>query len=430
MTRSFLLVLTVIGAMRMHAGAQTRLTVPLNQYARDDRFERFNLNLALFDMPNDTLLTWDFEGLTTAQPRVAKRPPGFKAYAYGFLFFAGHQSADNAGYLPLLVGNPYHKNPTLYADLNGNYDFTDDSVVHTLPWRGDSSVIDFCIPGTLQCSRVKFTRHVVDGKYIYKELMNEFYAMTYPNRKFIGMEHCYREQHYQTRFGVLTVGGETCLVGLYDGNNNGVYNEADSDRFVMANPGDTVFYPFDDLYSSVLSNKAGKCFVDKNGKQYEWVSASADGTSLVLNVLDQTSNANQIKTGKKLPKFKYITWKGERRKIAKLRKYELFIYFGSPQSPGFKDDTAALRILAHTYADRLKVIGFIEVNKSYELSIFGQYSYLNWILAYKDKELNRKLGIRGLPSSIYTRKRRRVQAYNLSPQALLNQLNAAQSTKP
>lgn len=405
--------------------AQNLVTVKLDAYGRDDRFERFNLNMALFDLPGDTMLTWDYEGLTEARQRQVKKPNGFSAYAYGFLFFAAHQNTDNPGYLPVLVGNPYHKNPTLFADLNGNYDFTDDAFERELPWRGDSTVIDFCIPGTDVCSRVKFSRHTVDGKFAYKELMNEFYAVNYPNRKFIGMEHCYREQHYQTKYGVLNIGGEACLVGLYDGNNDGIYNEADSDRFVMANLSDTVFYPFDELYSSLISHKAGKCFVDKNGKQFEWVSASPDGSSLQLRVLDQTNNANQIKVGKKLPRFKYITWKGERNKIAKLRRYELFIYFGSPQSPGFKEDTAALRILAHKYADRLKVIGFIEVNKSYELSIFGQYSYLNWILAFKDKELNKNLGIRGLPSSIYTKKRRKVVAYNLSPKALLEQLEKA-----
>ena len=262
----------------------------------------------------------------------------------------------------------------------------------------------------------------MEGKQAYKELMNEFYQLTYPNRKFIGMDNGYRTQQYQVKSGVALAGGDSIRIALFDANNNGVYNEPDSDRFVLANLTDTVFYPFDDLYGSTISKKSGHCFIDKNGKQLEFVSATSNGSRVTFKVLDQTNNSGQIKAGKKLPRFKYITWKAERKKISKLRKYQLYIYFGSPQAANFAADTAALRVLAHDYEKTLRVIGFIEVNKSYELSIFGQYSYLNWILAYKNKDLNKKLGIRGLPSSIYAKKRRRVVKYNLTPNELLQEL--------
>jgi hypothetical protein len=257
---------------------------------------------------------------------------------------------------------------------------------------------------------------------MYKQLMNEFYQLTYPNRKFIGMDHCYRIQQYQIKSGLAIAGVDSIRVALFDGNNNGFYNEPDSDKFILANLSDTVFYPLDDLYSSTINKKNGHCFVDKNGKQIEFVRASPYGENLTFNVLDQTNNSEHIKEGKKLPRFKYITWKGEHQKINKLKKYELYIYFGSPLATNFSSDTAALRVLASRYSKSLRVIGFIEVNKSYELSIFGQYSYLNWILAYKNKDLNRMLGIRGLPSSIYTQKRRRVIRYNLTPNELLQEL--------
>jgi hypothetical protein len=264
----------------------------------------------------------------------------------------------------------------------------------------------------------------MESKQAYKELMNEFYQLTYPNRKFIGMDNGYRTQQYQVRSGIALAGGDSIRVGLFDANNNGIYNEPDTDRFVLANLIDTVFYPFDDLYGSTISKKNGLCFIDKNGKQFEFVRASKNGDMVTFKVLDQTNNSDQIKVGKKLPRFKYITWKAERKKISKLKKYQLYIYFGSPQASNFAADTAALRVLANDYEKILRVIGFIEVNKSYELSIFGQYSYLNWILAYKNKDLNKKLGIRGLPSSIYTKKRRRVVKYNLTPNELLQELKA------
>ena len=415
------LLLIIFQAMRLFA--QQEKTVALTAYARDDRFDRLNLNLALFELENDTILTWDYEGLKKAKAIPIVKPEGFKAYAYGFVFFGGNYKGNNTGFITVLLGNPYHTKPTLYADLNNNNNFTDDNYSVILPWRGDTAEIEMCISGTKLCTKIKFTRHLMENKQMYKQLMNEFYQLTYPNRKFIGMDHCYRIQQYQIKSGLAIAGEDSIRVALFDGNNNGLYNEPDSDRFILANLNDTVFFPFDDLYSSTINKKNGHCFVDKNGKQIEFVRASPYGENLTFNVLDQTNNSEHIKVGKKLPRFKYITWKGEHQKINKLKKYELYIYFGSPLATNFSSDTAALRVLASRYSKSLRVIGFIEVNKSYELSIFGQYSYLNWILAYKNKDLNRMLGIRGLPSSIYTQKRRRVIRYNLTPNELLHELN-------
>ena len=403
--------------------AQQQITVNLNEYARDDRFDRLNMNMALFEVANDTVLSWDFEGMKKAEAIAIIKPEGYNSYAYGYLFFAGNNAGKSPGFLTVLVGNPYNTIPTLYIDLNNNFDFTDDNFIAKLPWRGDTVAISFCLPNTDKCTQVKFTRHNILGSHAYKDLLNEFYQTTYPNRKFIGMDHCYRQQQYQIKSGVALAGGDSIRFALFDGNNNGIFNEPDSDRFVIANLMDTVFYPFDELYSSTISKKEGICFVDKNGKQFEFKSATPNGSLLTLNVTSQSNNADQIKPGKKLPRFKYITWKGERKKIAKLRRYHVYIYFGSAQSTSFTADTIALRTLANDYQKTLRVIGFIEVNKSYELAIFGQYSYLNWTLAYKDKNLNKKLGIRGLPSSIYTQKRRRVITYNLTPNELLQELS-------
>lgn len=413
--------------LSLGARAQQQLTIPLNEISRDERFEKFNLNVALFELKADTILSWDYEGVREAKPLVVKKPGGFNAYAYGFVFSGANTAGYNPGFVTVIVGNPYHSNPTLFADLNNNLDFTDDGYQVRLPWRGDTSVIKLCLPDTQQCISIRFTRHKYDANFKYKELMNEYYRSTHPERNFLGMEHCYREQRYQVLSGTLVNGEDSFRIGLYDGNFNGIYNEPDSDRMVMADISDTFFYAFDELHSSVISKKQGNCFIDKNGKQYEFVSAASNGSFVTVNVLGNTNNSNQVKPGKKLPRFKFITWKGEKKKIAKFRKYQLYIYFGNPQAKGFTQDTLALRELAGKHQDKLRVIGFVEVQKSYELRIYGQYWELNWLLAYKDKELNKKLGIRGLPSSIYTKKRRRVIEYNLSPAEVLKRLNESQS---
>jgi hypothetical protein len=128
----------------------------------------------------------------------------------------------------------------------------------------------------------------------------------------------------------------------------------------------------------------------------------------------------RTKPGKKIPKFRFTNWQGAREKIKRYKKSHVFLYFTGPNVSGFDKDTALLRQIAAEDPERLKVIAFIDVNKSYELKTFGATSSLNWVAAYKDKEINRKLSVRGLPSSIWLCKRRRVVTYNLSPQQFLD----------
>ena len=99
-------------------------------------------------------------------------PEGFKAYAYGFVFFAGNYQGNNTGFITVLLGNPYHTKHTLFADLNNNNNFTDDNYSVILPWRGDTAEIEMCISGTKLCTKIKFTRHLMENKQMYKQLMN------------------------------------------------------------------------------------------------------------------------------------------------------------------------------------------------------------------------------------------------------------------
>ncbi|MFN7313884.1 MAG: hypothetical protein ACK5UI_10425 [Bacteroidota bacterium] len=405
------------------AFGQLKLNVALNEWARDDKFERVNMNLALFELPNDTILSWDFEGMRKPLPIKIIKPSGYKNYAYGFLFFGANRSGHSPGLVTFIIGNPYDKNPVFIPDLNNNNDFTDDHFTAAFPWRGDSILLSFCLPQNNRCFKAKITRHPLHQKGAYKELMNEFYAMNYPNRKFIGMDFSFRNQQYQVKAGTIAIGNDSFRIALYDGNNNGLFNEPDSDKMVVAYLGDTLFYPMDDLYSSTITINQGDCFIDKNGKQFVFESANANGESLLVSVFNQQLSSEQIKPGKSIPKFTYTDWRGNKLKSKKLRKYHAYIYFGSPQSTNFTNDTIMLRKITSEFGQQIKIVGFIEVNKSYELSIMGQFGKPNWTLAYKDKYINQKLGIKGLPSSVLTKKRRKVVTYHLTPQQLYDWCN-------
>jgi hypothetical protein len=81
-----------------------------------------------------------------------------------------------------------------------------------------------------------------------------------------------------------------------------------------------------------------------------------------------------------------------------------------------------LRKIAHEYPKKISVIAMIDFDKSYELKVFGMYSNLNWIAAFKDRYVLRDLKLRGLPSSLLLAKKRRVKQYGLTPEELYQSL--------
>ena len=106
------------------AQTDSTIDVKLAQYVKDDRFDKYQLTLALFLAKSDTIFSMDFEGTKPAKPIQIVKPDGFKLYGYGYIFFSGSSNPYNPGYVSVLVGNPYHKNPTIFVDENQNFDFT------------------------------------------------------------------------------------------------------------------------------------------------------------------------------------------------------------------------------------------------------------------------------------------------------------------
>jgi hypothetical protein len=107
--------------------------------------------------------------------------------------------------------------------------------------------------------------------------------------------------------------------------------------------------------------------------------------------------------------------RGEKLKLNKFRRKEVYIYFGSRNSKNFKSDTLMLRQIAALDTNNLKVVMVLYVNKSYELRIYNTDAKPNYALAYGTKELSRKMGIGSVPQTLYLGKRRRVKQYGLKP---------------
>jgi len=404
------------------------IEIPLTQYAKDDRFDKYQITLALFKVKGDTILSMDFEGTRPIKPIRIKKTGRHKEFAYGNLFFSGSQNKYNPGYVSVLVGDPYQRNPTLYIDHNQNFDFSDDSS-YKLPYFDEKALeLELFNTGNTE-GRIKILlsrTRPYGQKYEFRKYMDEYYAMAYKGREFMGFEFCYREQRYIARSGLVKQGKESFKIALLDGNANGLYNDPEIDKVMFVNPTDTILDATNPLYFVNFAANGKPTYFEKNDKLYQIVEVDPAGKFIRIKVSNDQVDFNRIKIGKKVPKVKFTPAKGDAFKISKLRRKEIYLYFGNRSAKNFVSDTMLLRQIAQLNPEKLKVICVLYVNKTYELRIFNSDAQPNYLLAFGTKELSNKLGINSLPQYLYLGKRRRVKKYGLNPNEFLREYHAQQ----
>lgn len=401
--------------------------VALTDFVKDERFDKMINPIAFYETKGDTILATDPEDIRPPQTILISRPEGFLNYAYGFVYFKGSPDKLNPGMMALLLVDYTEKQPRLFADHNGNYDFTDDGDALLLPgpWRfKDSAVLALRRSDRPDAGiNILLTRINFMNKYAYRDMLEEYYETSAGMRKFIGIENCFREQRYVTRSGVFANEGDTFRMALCDINGNGLYHDKDTDRLIIAGMQDSVFDTRDELHAFTLSDKKPDQYVERNGIQYEILRIDPAGRYINLRKSESSQQFDKIPAGKKVPRFSFYDWDGKKYKINRFRKKEVFIYYTGLYNKNFKQDTLLLREISHRFGDRIQIIVFLDVKKSYELKIFGTYSNLNWIAAFKDKYAIQAIKLRGLPSGLWLGKKRKVKAYNITPQQLLEYLN-------
>lgn len=422
----FLVCWFCIAQLFAQAQSDELIYVKLDEWAKDERFDKLQIVTPFFMLENDTIETLDFENMRTPQKIRVNKPQGFNSYAYGFLFFRGIPNKQNEGYVTVLMVDLSERVPKLFIDRNNNYDFTDDEPAMNIPTpfnRKQSVTVELARADNPKATvAIRLSRMDFSNKYSYKTLLNEYYEIYYKDRKFAGIEYCFREQRLNARQGIVRLADDSFRIALLDENVNGLYNETEADKILTANYIDTVFESKDVLRSMLIPKNREEWKIEKNGKVLELISIDPAGQYLTLHEIKDTSNLNRLPIGKKAPNISYIDWQSTKHKLRKLKRYNVFIYYTGPNAKNFSADTATLRTIATEFGNTVKVIGFIDVNKSYELKIFGGYSNLNWTAAYKNKYVAQDLKIRGIPSSLWLGKRRRVKQYNLTPQQFLEEL--------
>lgn len=400
------------------------ITVNLDTWGKDDRFHKYENTLALFKVQGDTIKSLDFEDLRPSVNIIIKKPTGYKNYAYGFLFFTGSNNYKNQGYVTVLVGDYNTVNPTMWVDVNQNFDFTDDEkIVMPYYYQKGMEIILPNAQNNLGGNKVLLSRTMLFGKLDLRKYKDEYYQYYYKDRTFVGLDFTYREQRYLAKTGIVKLNDDSFRIALHDGNSNGRFNDKDTDRVIVINYNDSIYDTTNDLFASKLSGNVKNNYFEKNGKIFEIVEADASGTFIKIKPSNSDMLFGKIAEGKKIPKVSITTHRGEKKNLKKLRKHQVFMYFTSLTSKNFEKDTAILRKIAAIDSCHIRVILFLYTNKSYTVRIYGSQSKANYTVALGHKILNKKLGIRGLPQTLLVGKRRKVIKYGITPEEYLNQLS-------
>lgn len=399
------------------------LTVVCNHWGIDDRFYKYEITLPLFLTQHDTIRTLTFENLFPAKNIIIKKPEGYVQYGYGFIFFPGAIDAINPGYTSVLVCNPYARNPKMIIDENHNYDFTDD-LTYALPYFNENGIeLDLNNSSfSLGKNRIRITRNYLFNKADYRKYMDEYYAYFYKDRKFCGMDYSYRIQHHIVRSGIVRINNDSFRIGLYDANKNGLFNDADTDKVMLIQYNDSIFDATSDIGSCTLKNGAHQNFIERNGFIFEIASIDSFGNHIqLIPTAGSDPKTWKYKTGKRIPRMKFTLYDASQLKLRKLRKQKVLFYFNKIDHPALEKDTLLLRQIAAIDTNKIRVIVFLWVDRSYELRIYGSQSKANYYVALGNKEIAKKLGIKGLPQTMYLNKRRRLIAYHKSLEEILNE---------
>jgi hypothetical protein len=423
-SRAFLCLILSLFLSRVYAQPDLFITNTPNHTSELKETKMLN-PIAFFEVEGDTIYSYDFENLKPSKPIHVKLPMHHQTYAYGYIYFNGVPNPHSQGMMNLLLCDYKSNKPILYIDQNNNGDFTDDDKPINMPrvysLKDTVDIFLSRLDNTEGRIVIKLSRMGFYNKASYRDMLNEYYHTFYPNRKFIGIDYCLREQRLLIKWGILQTPSDSFKIALLDANSNGIYNEAGIDKFITINLTDSFFDASNELQTYTIPNKKEKLYFDKNGISYLVLSIDEFGRHATIRSENELQSKG-IEPGKKAPNIMFYDWEGKKYKLKKFRKKQVFIYLSSQGSKDFASDTATLRIIADKFEKKIHVIGFVDVAKSYELRIFGTYANLNWIAAFKDKYLIRDLQLKGIPCSLLLDKKNRVIQYNMTPKLLLELL--------
>jgi len=405
---------------------QNKYTVYFDAYAKDHAFENSRMVVPVFKMQNQQMESYEQFGIESSKKTIihkVKLPDLSNTMDTGFAYIYSGINPNN-NYYPVLIANYGRrmKPAVIYVDQNQNFDFTDDGSPITYQLR--DSYVDIAIAHPTEINWqtiVRLSRFDFRKDLSFKKLTDEFYKRYQGERIFVGTDYSFREQRFQIKFNRIVAEGDSFQIALVDKNFNGLFNEPEIDQ-IRLEAYQADFFSKDFVFEVLKKDT----YFERNLKRYQVTHIDSFGRSISFVSNQSAALSRSLSLNKKVPKFKFTDAQGKTYKINRFRRKPMYIYFWSRDIPNFELDTAYLRKIESEFAKNIKIIALNYGDNPKRLSGFVEFNNVFWLNGLANKKIIQQYHVEQFPSSFLTKKRRRLQAVNISPKELYDMLK----TKP
>lgn len=423
------LLYTLLLILPLTGWAQDIVQVDFTETAYDERYHKSKLIIPVFKYTKNDIEEYEKFGiekknLKTFSIKQFPNMVGADDTAYGFIYYSGAPADINRGYVTFLMNNyrRWGKPAILHVDRNNNLDFTDDGPADTVGNYTYFLDIRFQhpqFPNAFYTARISRFELNKDEKYRY--LMDEYYTKNQGNKIFAGIDYSFKENRLNMRGATYNNSGDTFRLALYDGNFDGLYNNAEYDQLFVAQKGDTIFL---DDFAFAIDEKLKNTEFEWNYKVYKVTDIDPAGRYIKFYWDKNALSKKALRIGKKIPKFSfYLHDSKTKQKIKKYKRKGLYIYFYNTENPSFEQDTAALSQIHRQYGNCINIVTLNFGDYYKTISAMKVLDEIPYTVGLSNRELNRAFNIEQLPTGFLCRKRLKLAYKNIGPQEVLELLN-------
>jgi len=420
MRRSYTFIFVFLSGL---AFAQQQMRVNLISKVEDDKLKKTQAIIPVYKYVKSEIEPYSNFG-TVESKKIKwiniKRLPDLsncKDTGYSFIYFSGADNTENTGYILTIIGNYNRSRQTVhfYVDKNNNLDFSDDGPPLLMPFHQDSINVNLSNPQMAGSDyQVKFSRLVFGKNLTYKEMLNEHYQKRSGNKIFTKINNCYREQRYNLCSGNFKNETDSFTISVKDNNVNALYNDDGLDKIYIG--------PYK---QPVVSEDPIEYTSGKRKSKFEWnekefLIENIDplGRWIEISENKHSTSAKKLKTGRRVPKFSFMTEMNQKYSIKNFKRKHVYLYFWNDDLACLAEDTIYLRKLQVEFGNKLQVIGMNYGDEPKSMRFFQQYYSIPWLIGMSNKEINKKFYVENLPKAYWLKKRRKLKERNLSPKEM------------
>lgn len=407
--------------------AEGPVKVILNRYIQDEKTNRMQSLIPVYRYPKMPLEDPVNNGVKTKKDAGtfnAKLPDlkGYKDTEYAYIYYGGVlERPELKGYVLCILSSnkrQFNKPALLWIDKNYNNDLTDDGAPDTFPEKIGNMDIVFYNPKVKNATyTVNIARYPINFNPKYIGLMDDFYNANSGSKFFSGTQYSFKEQRLNTIAGEYLTSEDSFTIAFKDNNCNGLYNDPGEDVIIIGEYKTKVMSE----NSIAIDEKAGKTFFERNGKRYNITFIDPVGGYVLIQVDKNAKLTKALIVGKKIKKFRFYTTDVERKSVSirKYRRKPTYIYIWRFDQVGFSEDTAALRIIARDYANKINLLTLNYGETPKEIRNFIVHNDINWQIGLSTQAINDQLYLEKFPLGVLTSKRLKVKQTRISPKEIL-----------